>query len=108
MAKETAEQGTVEGRAIFATVDEARAGKPAKRAKWKLWAVAGPTGGERYLWADGVSHALKQVAGADGYSARCLDRKPMNPAAVSGILASLSPEERANVLAPYLTTKKGK
>jgi hypothetical protein len=92
----------------FGTVEEARAAKPDKHPKWKVWKVVNAAGQERYLWADGLNHALKQVALADGYAARCLDRKPMNPGLVAGVLAALTAEERATILAPYLAKKSGK
>jgi hypothetical protein len=87
---------------VFGTVEEARAAKPADRPKWRLWRVVSPAGQERYLWADGIGHALKQIAQADGYQAVNLDSKPMNPAAVAGILAAMSPEDRAILIAQYV------
>jgi hypothetical protein len=91
---------------VFDSEEDARGAKPEKHPKWKVWEVSGPNGQPRYVWADGIGHALRQVATADGYTARCLDRKPMNPALVAGVLAALSPEERAAVLAPYLASGK--
>jgi hypothetical protein len=91
----------------FPSVEEARAAKPEKHAKWKLWSVTCPDGQSCYVWADGIGHALRQVAIKDGYSTTCLDRKPVNPALVSGMLAALSAEDRAAILAQYVG-KKGK
>jgi hypothetical protein len=92
---------------LFGTVEEARAAKPQKHPKWKVWRIGNPNGGERFVWADGIGHALRQAAIADGYSAVCLDRKPPNKEAVAGLLAALSAEDRAALLAPYVGTKKG-
>jgi hypothetical protein len=101
------DNGTTD-RAVFGTVEEARAAKPERHPKWKVWRVAGPNGGERYVWADGLGHALRQVALADGYSALCLDRKPVSKEAVAGMLAALSAEDRAALLTQYVGSKKGK
>jgi hypothetical protein len=86
---------------VFGTAEEARAAKPEKHPKWKVWKVAGPNGAERYLWADGVGHALRQIALADGYAAACLD-KQVNKATLAAGLAALTPEERAILIAQYV------
>src|SRR5262249_39092145 len=104
MAKQDETAGTngqADVRTVFGTVEEARAAKPEKHPKWKVWRVVGPNGGARFVWSDGIGHALRQVAQADRYAATCLDRKPVNKQAVAGMLAALSPEERAALLAQY-------
>jgi hypothetical protein len=93
---------------FFGTVEEARAAKPEKHPKWKVWRIGAPTGGERFVWADGIGHALRQAALADGYGATCLDRKPVSRELVGGLLASLSPEDRAALLSQYAGKKAGK
>jgi hypothetical protein len=55
----------------------------------------------RYVWADALNHAVRQVAGADGYSGTCLDRKPMSRAMLVGALHALSLEEREAILARF-------
>jgi hypothetical protein len=87
---------------VHLTEAEARKDKPAKKEKWKLWTVPCPGKPARFVWADGIGHAIKQVAQADGYSARCLDGKPVNKEAVAGLLAAMSHQERDALLAQYL------
>jgi hypothetical protein len=87
---------------VHLTEDEARKDKPAKKDKWKLWTVTSTGKPARFVWADGIGHALKQVAQADGYTARCLDGKPVTKEAVAGLLAAMSPQERDALLAQYL------
>jgi hypothetical protein len=97
-----AKQGENAAQAIFHTADEARATKPTN--KWKLWMVL-KDGKERFCWAGGKDHAMRVIAMADGYTARCLDTKPVNPAMVSGMLATLSAEDRAVILAQFSKKK---
>ncbi len=109
MAKhdDTVERNGTAGATFFPSADEARsAGKPEKHPKWKLWQVTDPKGGVRFLWADGLGHALRLISQADGYSALSLDRKPANPALVAGMLAALSPDDRTALLAQYLPSGK--
>jgi hypothetical protein len=91
---------------IFATAEEARVAKPAGREKWKLWAVSAKGGAARYLWAGGRDHAFRAAAAADGYTGRCIESKPVNPTAVSGMLASLSEDDRNAILAQFGAKKK--
>jgi hypothetical protein len=94
---------------VFDTAEEARANRPEeKHPKWRLWAVQGPDGATRYAWAPGADAAFKFVCGAAGWKAQCLDRKPANPAMVAGLLASLTPEDRAALLAQYAPPAKPK
>jgi hypothetical protein len=106
MAKQTVEQNGSTG--IFTTVEEARAAKPEKHAKWKVWKVTGPNGGERFVWGDGLGHALRQIALADGYKAANLDSKPANPQMVAGLLAALTESDRAALIAQYVKVNKAK
>jgi hypothetical protein len=94
---------------VFASVAEGRAAKPEAHPRWKLWSVTDPAGRERFVWADGIGHAPKQTALADGYHARCLDAKPVRPELIAGMLASMDAESRAALLAPYVAAgEKGK
>jgi hypothetical protein len=99
----TVQTGTAAQPGIYNTAEEARtAGKPEGRAKWKLWQVDRKDAATRFTWADCSATAFRLVAQADGYSARCLDGKPANPALVSGLLASLTEADRNALLAQYL------
>jgi hypothetical protein len=92
---------------VHLTEQDARKDKPAKKEKWKVWTVPCPGKPARFVWADGIGHAIKQVAVADGYTARCLDGKPVTKEAVAGLLAAMSPQERDALLAQYLPNGTG-
>jgi hypothetical protein len=85
---------------IYADVDEARENKPDGRPRWKLWSIT-HKGATRFVHAAGLDHALRLISQGDGYVARCLDRKPVNPVMLTGMLAAMGEAERNAILAQF-------
>lgn len=83
----------------FATPEEAQAVKPAGD-KLRLYRVAGPGGTVAYTWAESTGSAVIHVARSHGYQAGVLDKAPSKDK-VAGLLAQLSADDRAALLAQY-------
>jgi hypothetical protein len=69
--------------------------------------VTDPTGRHRWTWANYYSSALWQVAvDEDHYSIISMDELPTQ-SEVAGMLAALSPEDRAILVAQYAPSPNG-
>jgi hypothetical protein len=90
---------------VFGNPEEARQAKPEAKPKWQLWQVT-KAGQTRYCWCSGRDHAFRLVAQADGYLAKNCDAKPVNPVMLTGMLASLSDDQRNAILAQFQPAKK--
>jgi hypothetical protein len=84
----------------FATLEAANAAKPAGD-KRRLFVVTGPDGKPHYTWADGTGSALIHVARGLGYRAARHDQAPTRER-VAGMLAQLSPEDQALLIARFV------
>jgi hypothetical protein len=91
-------------KSIFATVEEAKANRPANKPKWQIFQVVRPDGSRVFLWNDGYAGSVFIVARKDGYSATPLDKAP-SPEKIKGMLASLSEDERIALLAEFSQSK---
>jgi hypothetical protein len=85
-------------RGPFSTPEEAQAFKP-ESEHFKLYQVTDPQGTVRYTWANGNNSALANVVLAAGWSFSVLGTVSKDK--VAGMLAQLTPEERAALLAQY-------
>jgi hypothetical protein len=95
MGKRTGEYAGSKG--PFKTLEEARAAKPAGGSR-KLYAVQTPSGEIGWTWADGVGSALIHFCRGLGYTVT-LHEKAATKEKVAGMLAQLSHEDRAALLA---------
>jgi hypothetical protein len=91
---------TPEEKRAYATAEEATKNRPARRASWKLYPVTDPKGVTRFVWAGYRDTAVKWVAEADGYSVGD-PGETATKEKVAGLLASLSAEDRAALLAQF-------
>src|SRR5947209_5254489 len=82
----------------FPTVEAAQQSKPSN--KWRLYRVTAPDGTACFTWAGGTGSAIINVAKAHGYKAGSLERTPSKDR-VAGMLAQLSPEDRAVLVAQF-------
>jgi hypothetical protein len=89
----------------FDSVEAAQAAKP-QSEKLRMYRVTDPDGTIRFTWADGGWGAVVNVTRGLGFKASRMDRIP-NKNEVAGMVAQLSPEDRAALLA-QLSGKKSK
>jgi hypothetical protein len=93
---------TEEDRRLYDTLEAAKAaGRPADFAGWKLFELRDAQGQVRYTWAPGRSDVMVRAARAAGYVANELG-KAATPAKAAAMLAALSPEDRAALIAQYV------
>jgi hypothetical protein len=95
MARKNSEYAASKG--PFGTVEEARAAKPAGGNR-KLYAVTTPEGKVWWTWADGVGSALIHYCRGRGYTVT-LHEKAATKERVAGMIAQLTAEDRAALLA---------
>jgi hypothetical protein len=98
---------TPEERATYGSVEEANEARPTRRPKWRLFTVTDPTGATRYTWCPYKELAVFRVALSDGYRVADPGRAPSKDK-VAELLAAMSPEDRAALLAQYGGGRKGK
>jgi hypothetical protein len=84
---------------IFATLEEAKAGKPADKPNWKLFVVTDPAGKVAYAWSGSPDTAMVRVARSTGWKVSRADGA--NKEKVAGLLTKLSPEDRAALISQY-------
>jgi hypothetical protein len=84
---------------IFATLEEAKVGKPAEKPNWKLFAVTDPAGKVAYAWSGSPDTAMVRVARSVGWKVSRADGA--NKEKVADLLAKLSPEDRAALISQY-------
>jgi hypothetical protein len=93
---------TPEDRRVYPSLAEAQKNRPEGKESWTLFQVTDPTGRHRWTWANYYSTALWQVAvDADGYTIISVDELPTK-SEVKGMLAALSPEDRAVLIAEFV------
>jgi hypothetical protein len=95
-------QGKREGidRRMFVTAEEARAAGPVL-ASQTLFQVVEADGTTTYTWARHISQAVMTLALARGWKAAAVGADPRSKAAA--LLATLSPEDRAALVAQFGT-----
>src|SRR5438105_2085322 len=83
----------------FETEEAARQAKPSN-VKWKLFRVVAPGGTTYWTWAGGGDSALVQVAKSKGFAVSTAGAAPTRER-VAGMLAQLSPEDRAALMGQF-------
>jgi hypothetical protein len=84
---------------VYATLDEAKAAKPADKPKWHLFAVTDPAGKTSYCWSGSADTVLARVVREAGWQVHRANGASKEKAAE--MLARLSPEDRAALIAQY-------
>jgi hypothetical protein len=93
---------TAEDRRVYHSLDDAQKHRPEGKEKWYLLQVTDPTGRNRWTWAPYWERALWQVAAdEDHYSVIDVADLPTR-GEVGGMLAALSPEDRAVLIAKFV------
>ncbi len=94
-------------RGPFGSIEQANAGKPSNKYA-RLFRVAAPDGSVSFVWAGGTNEAVGVAAKAANWSAAQVG-KEASKEKVGNLLAQLSPEDRAILIAQYVPPSgKGK
>jgi hypothetical protein len=97
-----------EDKRAYTSLEDGQKNRPEGKENWSLFQVTDPAGRMRWTWAPYYERALWQVAvEQDRYSLIATDEVPTK-AEVSGMLAALSPEDRAELLTQYAGKKSSK
>jgi len=93
-------------RSPFGSVEQANAGKPSNKYA-RLFRVAAPDGSVSFVWAGGTNEAVGVAAKAANWSAAQVG-KDVSKEKVGNLLAQLSQEDRAILIAQYVPATTGK
>jgi hypothetical protein len=97
MSETTAKgQGTM-NRGAFSSMEAAQLVKP-DNDHFRLFRVTDPAGAVSFTWARDYDRAIAQVARTRGYKAKTAGKAPTREE-LAGMVAQLSPEDRAVLLA---------
>jgi len=89
-----------QGRKAFTSLDDARKLTPPSD-RFKIFVVTSPEGKKFYTWSDGYVGALNNVCREYGWTTTTTD-KPVTKDSLAAGLASLTPEDRAALIAQFV------